>query len=144
MFVVDTNILVYAADRDAEAHTACRERLEHWRHQAAPWYLTWNICYEFLRVSTHPRVFPNPWRSSEARQFIDALLVAPGLGMLSASPRHADVLRQTLDELPDIKGNLMHELQTATLMREHGISQIVTRDTDFHRFPFITVIDPLR
>jgi predicted nucleic acid-binding protein len=28
-------------------------------------------------------------------------------------------------------------------MREHGIKEIYTRDTDFHRFPFIKVIDPI-
>lgn len=26
---------------------------------------------------------------------------------------------------------------------EHGIRRIYTRDTDFHRFPFLDVIDPL-
>ena len=33
--------------------------------------------------------------------------------------------------------------QTAILMREHGIKTIYTRDTDFHRFPFLEPIDPL-
>ena len=28
-------------------------------------------------------------------------------------------------------------------MREHGISRICTRDADFHRFPFLTVVDPV-
>jgi predicted nucleic acid-binding protein len=29
-------------------------------------------------------------------------------------------------------------------MREHGVRRIYTRDTDFHRFPFIEVADPLQ
>jgi predicted nucleic acid-binding protein len=29
-------------------------------------------------------------------------------------------------------------------MREHGISRICTREAEFHKFSFITVIDPLR
>jgi predicted nucleic acid-binding protein len=29
-------------------------------------------------------------------------------------------------------------------MREHGIRQICTRDTDFHQFAFLEVIDPVR
>jgi predicted nucleic acid-binding protein len=29
-------------------------------------------------------------------------------------------------------------------MREHGIGRIYTRDTDFHRFPFVEVVDPLQ
>ena len=72
------------------------------------------------------------------------LLESPGFSMLTATLRHAAVLTQTLSELPDIRGNLVHDLHTAALMREHGISRIYTRDTDFHRFPFLTVIDPLR
>ena len=31
----------------------------------------------------------------------------------------------------------------ALLMREHGIRRICTRDTDFHRFPFVEPVDPL-
>ena len=28
-------------------------------------------------------------------------------------------------------------------MREHGVRRIYTRDTDFHRLPFLEVVDPL-
>ena len=64
--------------------------------------------------------------------------------MLRATDRHRAVLTQTLSELPDVRGNLIHDLHTAVLMREHGVSRICTRDTDFHRFPFLEVIDPIR
>ena len=64
--------------------------------------------------------------------------------MLTATNRHLDVLSLTLGELPEIRGSIMHDVHTAVLMREHGISQICTRDTDFYRFPFLTVVDPLR
>ena len=63
--------------------------------------------------------------------------------MLVATPRHSTVLKQTLSELPDLRGKVMHDLHTAVLMRENGIRQICTRDTDFRRFPFLTVLDPL-
>jgi uncharacterized protein len=46
-------------------------------------------------------------------------------------------------ELPHLAGNLMHDAHTAILMREHGIARIYTRDTDFSRFPFVEVIDPV-
>jgi predicted nucleic acid-binding protein len=29
-------------------------------------------------------------------------------------------------------------------MREHGIRRVCTRDTDFYRFPFLEVLDPLQ
>lgn len=144
MLVVDTNVLLYAADKDSEFHAACRSYLEKMRERAAPTYLSWNVCYEFIRVCTHPRVYRSPWTSSRAWGFISALLQGPGFGVLTATDRHSEVLRETLGELPDLRGNLIHDLHTAVLMREHGISQICTRDTDFHRFPFVRVVDPLR
>lgn len=137
-------MLLYAADADSEFNDTCRELIEQARDQAAPWFLTWEICYEFLRVSTHPRVYRNPWTGAAAWRFIETLLASPGLSVLRPTRRHSAVLQQCLIELPDARGNLMHDLHTAALMREHGIGRIVTRDSDFHRFGFLEVIDPLR
>jgi predicted nucleic acid-binding protein len=52
------------------------------------------------------------------------------------------VLAEVLGTMPEARGNLMHDLETVTLMREHGLSRIVTRDADFHRFGGIEVVDP--
>lgn len=144
MHVIDTNILIYAADQDSPYHAACRKHLERWRRQPAPMFLTWSICYEFLRVTSHPRVFQRPWPVAEGWRFLDALLASPGVALLEPTARHAAVLEQTLTELPELRGNLVHDLHIAVLMREHGVSRISTRDTDFHRFGFLTVLDPLR
>lgn len=144
MFVVDTNVLVYAADSDSPAHARCREWLEEQRSSAHAWYTTWPIIYEFLRVVTHPRVMRTPWSVTAAQGFVDALLASPGLDLLTATERHAEALKHTIEELPHLAGNIVHDLHTAVLMREHGIRRIVTRDTDFHRFKFVEPIDPLR
>lgn len=143
MFVVDTNILLYAAERSFPEHQRCRDALLEWRQRVDAWYLTWSVVYEFVRVATHPKVFEKPWSAPEAWSFIDALLAAPGLGVLVATERHADVAREVLRELPELRGNLVHDAHTAILMREHGIGEIRTRDTDFHRFGFLRVVDPL-
>jgi toxin-antitoxin system PIN domain toxin len=143
MFVVDTNVLIYAADEDSTFCARCRELLEEWRGQASAWYITWGVCYEFLRVITHARVLCKPWSAGSALGFVEALLAAPGIGLLTPTERHAAVLAEVIGELPHLNGNLMHDMQTAVLMREHGIRRIYTRDADFHRFPFLEVIDPV-
>jgi toxin-antitoxin system PIN domain toxin len=143
MFVVDTNVLVYAADENSPYHARCRERLEEWRRQPAAWYLTWGIIYEFLRVTTHPRVMRRPWSGREAWRFASVLLASPGLGMLVPTNRHAEVAAAVFEEIPHLAGNLVHDAHTAILMREHGVGRIFTRDTDFHRFPFLDPLDPL-
>lgn len=144
MFVVDTNILVYAADEDASSYSRCREVVEAWRRQRSAWYTTWGILYEFLRVSTHPKVFRKPWTITHAWTFLEAILASPGLGLLLETDRHRAVAEQVVREVPQLSGNLLHDAHTAILMKEHGIRQIYTRDTDFHRFPFLEVIDPLQ
>lgn len=143
MFMVDTNVLVYAADKDSEHHEPCRRLLESWRSQVAAWHLSWNVIYEFLRVTTHPRVFRAPWTAREAWGFVEAVLASPGLSILLPTERHPAVAAAMIQELHGLRGNLLHDAQTAVLMREHGVRQIYTRDTDFHRFPFLTPLDPL-
>ncbi|MXY88328.1 MAG: PIN domain-containing protein [Dehalococcoidia bacterium] len=143
MLAVDTNVLLYAANADSELHRPCLRRLEAWRRDPTPTFLTWNVCYEFLTNATNTRVFPVPWQAQQAMSFLQALLASPGFTLLTATGRHEAVLAQTLAELPGLRGGVLHDLHTAVLMREHGISQICTNDQDFHRFPFLTVIDPL-
>jgi hypothetical protein len=143
MFVVDTNILVYAADEDSPYHATCRDQLEAWRRQPGAWYLTWGILYEFLRITTHPRVMRVPWSIRDAWRFVEAVLASPALDVLAPTERHPGVAAGVFAEVPHLSGNLIHDAHTAILMREHGIRRIITRDADFHRFPFLEPVDPL-
>jgi hypothetical protein len=142
MFVVDTNIFVYAADTGSPYHPLCREKIEEWRRRTEPWYATWGILYEFLRVTTHPRVFLRPWTAAAAWSFIEAVLAAPSFGLLVPTDRHAEAAAELIRTSSFLRGNLLFDAQTAALMREHGIKRIYTRDMDFHRFPFLEPIDP--
>jgi toxin-antitoxin system PIN domain toxin len=144
VFVVDTNVLVYAARSDAPFHQACREAVERWRLQEGAWFVTWSIVYEFLRNMTHRRAAPRPWTVGGAWSFVEALLASPGFKVLAATPRHADVAAEVLRALPDLSGRLLHDAHIAILMREHGIRRIYTRDADFFRFPFLEPVDPIR
>jgi len=144
MFVVDTNILLYAADLHAPEHEKCRKRILEWRQMHTTWHLTWGIIYEFLRVATHPKVFRKPFSPSDAWKFINAVLASPSLNILTETRRHAKVADEVFNQIPGISGNLVFDAHTAVLMKEHGIKRIYTRDTDFHRFSFLEVIDPLQ
>lgn len=141
-FLVDTNVLVHAADPDSDFHSRCAHHLETWRRQATPWYLSWPICYEFLRVCTHPRVFRQPRSITVAWRFLQEVLAAPSAQVLLPTARHSAVFGQVIAEVPQMRGNILHDAHTAVLMREHGIKEIYTRDMDFHRFAFLRVLDP--
>lgn len=94
-------------------------------------------------MTTHPRVMRQPWSIAEAWAFVAALLASPGLSVLVAGERHADVAAEVLRDLPHLAGNMLHDTHTAVLMREHGVRRVCTRDADFHQFRFLEVIDPL-
>jgi len=143
MFVVDTNLLVYAANQDSPWHAPSARLLAGWRRGASAWFVTWGICYEFLRLVTHRRVLQHPWNPAAAWAFVESLVASPGLQVLVPSDRHAAVAREVIDAVGTIDGNLWHDAHTAVLMREHGVATIYTRDTDFHRFPFLKVVDPI-
>ncbi len=144
MFVVATNVLVYAANSAVLELDRCRRLVEEWRASSLPWFLASPIASEFLRVVTHPQVLQEPLPVVDAWTFLDALLASPALTVLVPGARHRQVARATFREYPDLSGNLLHDAHTAILMRAHGIHRTVTRDHDFHRFPFVEVIDPLR
>lgn len=91
MLVVDTNILVYAANIDSPFHRPCRDWLDRQRARPDAWYTTWPIVYEFLRVVTHARVLDRPWSAGEGWSFITALLASPGFSLLVPTERHAEI-----------------------------------------------------
>ena len=144
MIFIDTNVLVYAANPRAPFHESSRRYIEMRRRDALPWYLSWPVCYEFLRVCTHPRIFPKPWTVAAGWNFLAALLESASAHMLLSTVRHEEILAEVISEIPHLQGNMLHDVHTAVLMREHGIRSICTHDLGFHRFPFITVIDSTR
>lgn len=143
MFVIDTNLLVYAADEDFTGQRRMRALLGQWASSVEPWFTTWPTVYEFLRVVTHRHVFSHPLTFAEAWAVIEALLSSTSFGILAETERHAEVIRDLTREYPRIAGNPMHDLHIAALMREHGITEIRTADTDFHQFKFLRVVNPL-
>jgi predicted nucleic acid-binding protein len=42
------------------------------------------------------------------------------------------------------RGNLVPDAHIATILRQHGVTRIYTADTDFLKFRFLEVINPLK
>ncbi len=141
--ILDTNLLLYAANADAPENAAAVGFLTRAAASTESWYLTEGICYEFLRVSTHPAVFPRPLSAGEALSFLDALLEREFFRLLSVSARHWETLRHLVAELHHPAGNLFFDIRTAALMRERGVRKIYTSDRDFLQFAGVEAIDPL-
>ena len=142
--MVDTNLLLYAANRDAEEHLAAVSFLEEASASVDPWFLTEGILYEFMRVSTHPKVFERPLTWKESLRFIRPLLMSQRFTILTAGEHHWAILEKILEDLTRPSGNLFFDVRTVVLMQEHGVREIYSTDTDFLQFRGIKAINPLK
>jgi toxin-antitoxin system PIN domain toxin len=142
-FLIDTNILLHAVNAGSPEHSAAHRFLQEHLRLRSPWCITWPILYEFLRVSTHSRVFPKPLKPAQALDFIASLTTREEVAILPATDRHMSVLEGIVGGLSHPSGNLFHDIHTSALMREHGVPEIVTADTDFLQFSFLKVTNPL-
>jgi toxin-antitoxin system PIN domain toxin len=95
----------------------------------------------FVRVTTHPRVFSRPAPIARAFAFVDALLEAPLVNVVSPGDRHWAIFRRLCIEAR-AKGNLVADAYLAAIAIEHG-GVWITRDRDFSRFPSLRWRDPL-
>ncbi|RMH42627.1 MAG: PIN domain-containing protein [Deltaproteobacteria bacterium] len=142
MFAVDTNVLVYAHfDRypqHAKARRFCADRLL----SGDEWCMGWQVVYEYLRITTHPRVHETPLSLSTALDDLRPYLEADNCHILDHTPLHYRVLLDIAGDAPAIAGNLIHDAHYAALLREHGVHTLYTADRDFARFGFLKVIDP--
>ena len=141
MNAIDTNVLVYAAFGPDERHERALDLLRSLAEGHTPWALPWPCVYEFLRVVTHPRALTKPMQLDEARGRIRSLRGSASCILLSETERHGEVLDGLL-AASGATGNLVHDAHIAALCIEHGVSEILTADADFARFPGLRARNP--
>jgi uncharacterized protein len=137
---VDTNVLLYAANADDEAHPIARELLERLAEGPDLFYLFWPTIMGFLRIASHPSIFPSPQTPEQATAAITALLVRPNVRTAGERDGFWGLYSSTAD--PQTRGNHVPDAHLAALMRQHGVAVIYTRDRDFRRYDGIDARDP--
>lgn len=142
MQAIDTNVLVYSEIVSSRHHRAARRLLTELAEGPIAWAIPWPCVYEFLRVVTHARVFAPPVPLEIALHDLGQILASPTLVLLSETERHAEVMMAVVNESA-AAGNLLHDAHIAALCIEHGVSELLTGDRDFSRFP-LRVANPFR
>jgi toxin-antitoxin system PIN domain toxin len=137
---VDTNVLLYAANDDDDAHVVARELLERLAGGPDLLYLFWPTIMGFLRIATHPAIFPHPYPPERAVAAITSLVERPNVRMPAEHDGFWGLYRSTADS--QTRGNHIPDAHLVTLMRQHGITVIYTRDRDFRRYDGIDPRDP--
>lgn len=142
MRALDTSMLAYAANRFAPEHARALKVVEELANGDRPWALPWSVVHEFLRLVTHPHAVARVLRPEEAWEFIERLLESPSVHLLAPTGGHAKTLLEVLETLPPA-GGLPEGLETAVLLREHGVRELLSADHGMDRFRFLEVRDPV-
>ena len=142
MIAVDTNILVYAHREDSSFHHAAHRCLSELAEGVSPWAIPWPCIHEFLAVVTHPRRYAPPTTMESAIGQVDAWLEAPGMILIGETAHHWSLLRASI-RTGRLAGPAVHDARIAALCIEHGVSELLTADRDFGRFPSLTIRNPL-
>jgi hypothetical protein len=109
---------------------------------AAPWSIPWPCLHEFFAVVTRPRVYSPPSTTAEAVRQIETWLSSPSLILLAETDDHWPTL-QGLVTAGRIAGGAVHDARIAALCLQHGVTELLTADRDFSRYPTLATRNPL-
>jgi uncharacterized protein len=142
MHAIDSSVLAYAVNRFAPEHTRAARVVEDLANGAVPWALPWPAVHEFLGFVTHPHAVARPLKPGDAWAFVESLMASESLRMLSPTERHGAVLAEVLAAASADIG-MPTGLETAVVLREHGVRDLLSADQAMKRFPFLSVQDPV-
>jgi toxin-antitoxin system PIN domain toxin len=133
VILVDANLLLYAANRDAPEHTLARSWLDERLNATARVGLPWSSLLAFVRIASNPAVLRQSVKPAEAwRQVLEWLACEPVWIPLPGA-RHAELLGQLL-HLQFVTSRLVPDAHLAALAIEHGLT-LCSTDGDFAKFP---------
>jgi predicted nucleic acid-binding protein len=142
MIALDTNLLVYAHRADSKFNLLAVESLRPIIEGAAAWAIPWPCVHEFVGVVTNSKIYKPASPLGSAFGYLDSLMAAPNLHLLSESPGYFEKLRNLVFTV-NISGPGIHDARIAALCLHHGVSELWTADRDFSKFPQLRTRNPL-
>ena len=139
---VDANILVYASNRSDSVHGRALELIQALAAGPDLFYLFWPVVLGYLRIVTHPAILPMPLSPRDAAANADTLLSRSHVRSPAEEAGFWDLFRMTGGD--QARGNEVPDTHLVTLMRQHGVRRIYSRDNGLRRFADIEVIDPFQ
>jgi hypothetical protein len=84
-------------------------------------------------------------KPDDAWGFIQSLAESPVLRFLGTTNRHAEAAAEALSlRDPAVTGGLDPSFETAVILREHGVRELLSTDPGMGRWRFLDVRDPLK
>jgi toxin-antitoxin system PIN domain toxin len=138
---IDVNILLYASDESSSFHAKAAQLLDSLARGPDLLYLFWPVLIGYLRMSTHPAIFPRPLSVDMANGNVGQLLGLPHARAVGEGDDFWQVYG-TVTAGAVVRGNLVSDAHLVALMRENGVGTLWSHDRDFRRFEAVRVRDP--
>jgi uncharacterized protein len=142
-YSIDANILLFASNTQASEYARALAFLEDRPNDPDLLCLTWPALMAYQRIATHPAIFQQPLSPQQAWNNIQSLVALPRTRVLQEAEDFADLYPTVTHDL-NIRGNLVPDAHIAALLQQHGVQRIYTADSDFRKFAFLEVINPLQ
>ena len=141
-YSVDVNVLLYASDQASPNYDKALQFLQSRASDPELFCISWPTLMAYIRISTHPSIFSRPLSPEEALGNVESLIGLSRVRVLSEDNGFLPIYRQVTGKFP-VRGNLVPDAHLAALLMQHGIKKIYTADSDFKKFEFLEVINPL-
>ena len=132
MQLIDANVLLHAVNERAREHDVARHWLIGALGRSEVVGLAWPVLLAFLRLSTHPAIFPRPLEVGQAASTVESWLGSPQAVLVEPTRRHLPLLRGLLVH-SGTAGNLVGDAHLAALALEYDAT-VISFDRDFDRF----------
>lgn len=141
-FAVDANVLLYASDTGSPHSRRAAQFLADRAAGREVFCLAWTTVTTYLRIATHHAIFTDPLSPEEAKRNIEALVRLPHVRLLAEEEGFWELYCEVTRGVP-VRGNLVPDAHLAALLRQHGVRTLYTNDSDFRKFKFLDVRNPL-
>lgn len=141
MILIDTNLLLYAANQAAPEHARARAWLDERLNGSAPVGLPWPSLLAFVRLASNPLVMRDPVTTAVAWRQVDEWLKCEPAWVPQPGGGHRDLLVGFLTAAW-MTSRLVPDAHLAALAIEHGLT-LCSTDGDFAKFPGLRWENPL-
>ena len=140
---LDTNILVYAANRGAPEHGKALAVVQTMLAQPSEWILADQVLWEFYMALRHPRILQKPRSAAQAAAHLRFLREESGIACCAYElPHFAEVLECL--ERSRFPYQRTHDAILGITLRRHGVTVFYTRnEQDFADAGLGKIINPI-
>ena len=138
---LDTNILVYAANRDCAEHSKAFALIEQLLSAPGDWIISDQVCFEYLRALTNPAIFSHPLSKERAIRAVSHFRESSGVSFCAYE---GSIFGRVMNMHAKGAKDRLYDVILAETLKHSGVTRLYTRNLkDFQGLGLAEVINPI-